>query len=63
MTLTTGNMYRISYDLDNRSLRGLAVVFRGVVVDRLTALGAPSAIVETLNNEQYRVRVGSLIAL
>ena len=63
MTLSIGSMYRIAYNLDNRSLRGIAVIFRGIVNDRLTLLGAPSAIVETLNGEQYRVRASALISL
>ena len=63
MTLIAGNMYRIAYNLENRSLRGIAVIFRGIVQDRLSAFGAPSAMIETLNGEQYRIRVGALIAL
>lgn len=61
--LTIGNVYRVSYAIDNRTLRGLAVIFRGIVNDRLTAMGAPSAIIETLGGEQYRIRLNALITL
>lgn len=61
--MTIGSMYRISYSMDNRELAGKPVIFRGIVADRLSALGAPAAIIETLNGEQYRVRAGSIIEL
>lgn len=61
--MVIGNMYRIAYNLDNRSLAGKVVIFRGIVQDRLSLYGAPSAIVELLTGEQYRVRQHSIIAL
>jgi hypothetical protein len=56
-------MYRIAYNLENRSLAGKAVIFRGIINDRLSLLGAPSALVELMTGEQYRIRPSALIAL
>lgn len=63
MSLVISRMYRISYSPDNRSLAGKPVIFRGIVADRLSALGGPSALVELLSGEQHRVRAGSIIEL
>ena len=60
-TMQVGAMYRIGWTADARILRGLPVIFRGIVQDRLTALGGPSAIVETLEGTRYRVRAWLLI--
>ena len=58
-----GGLYRISYGAENRALAGKPVIFRGIIADRLTALGAPNVLVELMSGEQYRIRLGAIVSL